>query len=513
MATATFTHGELSATAVAELLAGRGFEVAEPESTTRTVLDSFDGRLHGAGLRLEFHTGHDKRLVLAAAGSVTASVVVDTQPRLASDLPAGPFRPRLRPALEMRALLPSISFTDVATNAVVRDGADKSTVLITIHEPIKAATAGGPASPFFVEVTEMVGHRKTAAKAHRLLAELGFERADTSLVDSVMTAAGVDPAGYNSSPSVPLDPAMSAISGFRAVFENLSETITANWHGTLDDVDTEFLHELRVAIRRTRSLLGHGKGVLPDEVRQRYRDEFAWLANLTGATRDLDVYILEWSGYVGQLSKDRTEDLLPVLLHLQQHRENAFREMVENLKSDRAQALIAAWAEMLRHPEMGPEAGPNAHRALHRVVTKRLRDADQTLIDNGRLITPDSPAEALHDLRKDAKKLRYAIECFGGLLPGRDRKAFVRQLKGLQDNLGQHQDAEVHSDELQAVAKEMSRIHTKPDTLIALGQLTAHLEQEQHSARSEFAQRFATYDSTETRTILTRMLESIGSRS
>ena len=58
-------------------------------------------------------------------------------------------------------------------------------------------------------------------------------------------------------------------------------------------------------------------------------------------------------------------------------------------------------------------------------------------------------------MRKDAKKLRYLLECFGGLLAGGERKAFVKRLKALQDNLGEHQDAEVHADKLRTVADEL----------------------------------------------------------
>ncbi len=514
MPTAVFTHPQHSAADVARLLAANCYEIAVPVTVTRTILDSFDGRLHEAGLRLELQRGvalgAGLHLALSAAGSISATVAVKRSPRFATDLPSGPFRPRLTPALEMRALLPSVSFTDVVTDAVERDDAGKTVVTISIHEPIREPFAGGAGvARLLVEVIELVGHRKPASRAQSLLERLGCERLDNDLIGFVLEAAGVDPAGYNSSPSVPLDPHLPAILGFRAVFENLASTIDANWRGTIDDIDTEFLHELRVAIRRTRSVLGHGKGVVPDLVRDRYCEEFAWLAALTGPTRDRDVYILEWGRYVGHLSKDRIAHLQPVLLHLQRHRATSFRELVKDLQSDRAQTLLAEWGATLRDPEMGPDPGVKADRPLHRVVSKRIRDAHQALVDNGRCITAESPAEALHDLRKDAKKLRYAIECFGGLLPNAERKAFVRQLKGLQDNLGEHQDAEVHSAELQAVANEIGAEHATPDTLVALGALTEHLQIGQGAARSEFVDRFAAYDSKETREILARLLQSI----
>ena len=56
--------------------------------------------------------------------------------------------------------------------------------------------------------------------------------------------------------------ALPAVDGYRAVLANLAITIRANWQGTIDQSDTEFLHDLRIAVRRTRTVLGEAKGVL-----------------------------------------------------------------------------------------------------------------------------------------------------------------------------------------------------------------------------------------------------------
>ena len=82
---------------------------------------------------------------------------------------------------------------------------------------------------------------------------------------------------------------------------NLADTIEANRPGTIDDIDEEFLHELRVAVRRTRSVLAESKGVLPDDVRDAQREAFGELGQQTGPARDLDVYVVGWDAYVAPL--------------------------------------------------------------------------------------------------------------------------------------------------------------------------------------------------------------------
>ena len=498
----TFVDHARSAPTLAAELAGRGYEVGPAVVQRRTQLDSFDGRLRAADIRLEAVEAIDPpapmRLVMTSPGTAMASIRVRRPPRLIGDLPIGPFRSRLAAPLEMRALLPLGVHDERCIDVIVRSS-ELAIVAATVREPVDAGL------PTVVEVVPSPGRSDQAQRLIAALEDMGVQSSKRSLADLVLRVRGVDPRGVDNSPDVSLAADVAAIDGFRMVFTNLARTITANLPGTVDDIDTEFLHDLRVAIRRTRSVLGLGKGVLTDTARQHFRDEFAWLAGITGPVRDLDVYILEWDHVVGHLAADRAVQLRPVLLHLQRHRAVAQRELVSGLRSERAQALLAEWNATL--PDLEP--GPRAEHPLRDIVVKKIRAADRAVIEAGRSITSDSPSESLHDLRKDAKKLRYAIECFGGLLPKAERKAFVGQLKELQDNLGRHQDAEVHSAELQRIAHELSDEHATPATLLAVGQLIEHLESEKVVQRADFAERFARYESKQTRRALADLLDSI----
>jgi CHAD domain-containing protein len=131
------------------------------------------------------------------------------------------------------------------------------------------------------------------------------------------------------------------------------------------------------------------------------------------------------------------------------------------------------------------------------------------MVDRGRSITPATPAETVHELRKDAKKLRYLIECFGGLFEKGPRAAFVGRLKSLQDTLGEHQDAEVHAHALRTIADD-PRLRWSADTLLAIGQLIERLEQRRTASRGELAERFAEFDRKQTRAALKELLASAG---
>ena len=61
----------------------------------------------------------------------------------------------------------------------------------------------------------------------------------------------------------------------------LLDAIEANVRGTMRDVDTEFLHDLRIAVRRTRSALKLAGTCCRGGLAARFRPEFKWLGDLT----------------------------------------------------------------------------------------------------------------------------------------------------------------------------------------------------------------------------------------
>ncbi len=493
-------------------LVGAGFTVSPGRKVRLTVLETFDGRVNAAGLRLELREQAGHELVLSGKGSAPARVATSGVPRLAADIPAGPFRARVAEILDVRALVPTLTIAACQTTVTKRDRAGKARVSVTLHDQVTVEGHGPIPCGWAVEVGEVTGYADDAAKARDMLRGRGLRPSGGDLVEVAAAAAGVALGGFHISPTVPLRGGEPALEAFRCLLAHLAETVDATWPGTVDDVDPEFLHDLRVAVRRTRSVLAQGKGVLPAPVRRSYQEGFRWLGTVTGRARDLDVYVIEWDDYVAPLGPDQAEALAPVLDHVVRQRQAAHATMAEALRSDRYRQLMSGWHSWLQGPS--PErGGAEADSPIGDIATSRTEEAQRRLLVHGRAIGPDSPAEDLHELRKDAKKLRYLVECFGSLYPSAPRKAFVQHLKVLQDNLGEHQDTEVHVIELRAIPSQMhDRGQVEPATLVAVGQLTEQLERRRRSARDDFANRFAAYDTKATRRSLQRLLRSAGGR-
>ena len=74
------------------------------------------------------------------------------------------------------------------------------------------------------------------------------------------------------------DRSVRADAGARQIHSALLDIMVANEPGMRADLDTEFLHDYRVSLRRTRSLLGQIKNVFPEDAVTHFRTEFQWLA-------------------------------------------------------------------------------------------------------------------------------------------------------------------------------------------------------------------------------------------
>jgi CHAD domain-containing protein len=263
----------------------------------------------------------------------------------------------------------------------------------------------------------------------------------------------------------------------------------------LRDIDTEFLHDLRVSVRRTRSAIKLLGGVLPDGLAEHYAAEFKWLGDLTTPTRDLDVHLLGFGSMAEHLVAASEADLEPFRAYLIRRRAREFRRLAAGLRSARFKAVTDHWRKALveirdagrprtrrRPPTAAELAISTTGRAFHKIVAK------------GGAITQDSPPESLHDLRKRAKELRYLLEFFAPLHDPLVYRRVVGDLKQLQDCLGEFQDSQVQREEIHALADAMLDERAAPAaTLLGMGEIAANLAISQAEAREDFAMRFARF--------------------
>jgi CHAD domain-containing protein len=476
--------------------------VAEPPAVVRrTGFDSFDWRVHGAAAVLEgMHDGKHYRLTWRALsdGIRREQAILEEAPRFARDLPPGRLHDRLEAIVEMRELLPLVTITSRVHTLRVLNRHDKTVARVAIEENSARRPDGARSLALDRRaiVLPVKGYHKPGKQLVKALENLGLAPAGSDLMLTALKRVGHTPGGYTPRLDLHLEDGMRADQAARRILLRLLDILEANEAGTRTGTDTEFLHDFRVAVRRTRSALTQIKGVLPLRTVTHYKTEFAWLGQVTTPMRDLDVYLLNFDNYRASLPVSARADIEPLRDFLIRHWRIEHQTLLKALDSVRYRRLINNWREFLRRPVPKRSTLPNATRPVLEVACERIWHIYQRALKEGRAIGADSPAEALHELRKTCKKLRYLMEFFQSLFPPRRIKSPIRALKALQDNLGTYQDCTVQIATLKQFSHQMAAEgDAPPDTLLAMGMLIDELAQRQQAERGEFADRFGNFDS------------------
>jgi len=511
----------------------------EHSGTRRTTwFDTFDWRLHKAGLTLEYAPGRGgSELRLSGngrngglgAGQGAAQDLTQPvagwqagRPHLLPDLPDGPVTARIASLVAPRALLPVVATTTVTAAYRLLNSDGKTVARLHIARPsldgARPAAGAGAGSgsrppvplPSRLTITAIRGYLGPARRAVRLVNSVpGLQTASDRPLADALRALGRRPGDYSNKVDADITAAMPASAAAAAIMLRLLDTIEANVRGVLADTDTEFLHDLRVSVRRTRSALklcGEALAGLPVEELAMFAAEFKWVGDLTTPTRDLDVHLLDFEETARGLAAAKPDDLEPFRAYLEQRRRREFRALARGLRSERFATLLAEWRIRLtkiRQDAQKPSRGGRSRSVQFAggaggtagvLAAARTRVAFAKVAKRGAAITQETPAEALHDLRKRAKELRYALEFFAPLYDPGDYGKVVGDLKRLQDCLGEFQDTEVQIAEIRALAAAMLAVGEAPAvTLLAMGEITAGLAARQRAARADFERRFAAF--------------------
>ncbi|MCP4660560.1 MAG: CHAD domain-containing protein [bacterium] len=493
------------------------FCVRQEAGPTRVVTyhDTFDWRLHVDGGTLCSTPVRGATLVTWSSydGEIRHRLRIGELGVFAWDFPAGPFREALARLIEMRRLLPIVEIGKSGWMLRILDGEEK-TVARVVCERDTAARPEESAPPSPLPATLRILPVRGYDKAHRRLtrfleSELGLAPCERDELTVALAAIGRTPGSYSSKLRLSLDPALRADEATMAICRALLETMLSNEDGTRRDLDSEFLHDFRVAGRRTRSALSQIKHVFPPDVVKSFRREFAWLGDVTGPTRDLDVYLLKMDDYKAALPDEVQQDLAPLEEFLHAHQRLEQRRVVEALDSDRYRELIRSWRSFLDRAVPAPEAPANAGRPVRELAAERIWRAWRRILKKGRAAVEEAPAEALHALRIDCKKLRYLLEFFRSLFDTAEVGQLIKALKQVQDNLGDFNDLEIQQRTLKQYAHRMHEEGLAPlDTLMAMGRLVAGLESRQDEERRRFSECFIRFSQKDNRTSFRRLFAS-----
>jgi CHAD domain-containing protein len=481
--------------------------IEEPAAVVqRTIFDTFDWSVYLAGGAIEEQVvGQLRRLLwrdLADDGP-SLSQEIDREPGFARELPDCPLREKLTSVLGARRLLPLVAVESELQTIRLLNEDDKTVARLFVEENrlVRGGGATDQVLALRLRLVPLKGYDEALAEADKLLSgALAATPAGTPLLHETLAAVGRRPGDYSSKIDYHLDPDGRADAAAKVILLGLLDTLEANIDGVKANIDTEFLHDLRVATRRTRCALTQIRGVFPVHAVDEYKTQFAWVQEVTSTVRDLDVYLLSFENYQRNLPVQLRPHLEPLRAFLLAHYEEHQCAMVRALESPRFLGLLKGWRAFLGAPVPERVVEANAMRPAKDMAGVCIWRLVRRVRREGRSITPASPPEEMHELRKSCKKLRYLMEFFQSLYPEEDIRDLVKQLKVLLDNLGGFQDLSVQARHLMEIARHMGAEGCAgTETLLAMGALVGDIDRQQQRARAAFADLFAAFDARDNR--------------
>ena len=237
-----------------------------------------------------------------------------------------------------------------------------------------------------------------------------------------------------------LEQSMTPLEAFRALCAACVRHLEGNRYGVLAAADPEYLHQMRVALRRLRTAFGIFADALPRPVAAELLAELRWLTRALGRARDWDVFL---AGTLRpSLARHPRHPGLRAMRSACEDLSAGARSVAQRaLESRRYYALMRAlralsYGDAPVHPRPAGAARPlSMRRHALAALTGKVRKRGRKL---ARL-----EAGELHRLRKAVRRLRYGLLFLAPLLPEAQVRPLAGAVEALQETLGALNDCAV----------------------------------------------------------------------
>jgi len=244
----------------------------------------------------------------------------------------------------------------------------------------------------------------------------------------------------------PEDPAPAHV---RAKLDREIRALLTHEPGTRSGADPEDLHQMRVALRRMRSVLKLS-GVLVGPDAEPVRAELGWLGQSLGEVRDYDVLIGHLREVIAEFEVRDQAAGRRLVSRFVTERGSAKRRLTRALASVRYSTLLRDVSRLAAEPaaeeptvDIRPTDLVAGLAKPHRRLAKAVR-----------ALPADPPDDDLHALRIHGKRLRYAAELAQTSAKKKQAvriKALIKATKNFQTVLGDHQDAVVAAERVRGI--------------------------------------------------------------
>jgi len=433
-------------------------------------------QIHNSGMALRLrHTGNQWLQTLTGGGSVQAGLhqrneweIPVSGPALdLSLLQAAGWNEQLPQSLQKK--LQPVFVTDFSRSSQMLDFQGSQIELCFDQGEISTEQLSMPVCELELELKSGEPN-KLFVLALELLGIVPFELESVSKAEKGYRLLG----GYTEQPVKSVVPALARTDTLAVVLQkqiwSCLQHFQGNLHGAMASDDAEYLHQMRVALRRLRVVLRMVEKVCPDTGLAELNKEVSSLCIELGRIREWDVFIDEtvqplcerMGGHAG---------LQALLIVSKIRREASYKTLGDATRTRELQRLLLRFAIWM-NGEYWQQAGwqPQAysgHQALD-FSSSRLRKLAKRFSQSGQHLDGADTAR-LHALRILAKKLRYTAEFFAGLYDRQNTEIFLAALSKVQDVLGRINDIAVAHHLIDNLSTATALADHKEATILARG--------------------------------------------
>jgi triphosphatase len=511
-----------SGTAAVNLLRSKGYRISQRRMIRQEdlYLDTFDWRLFRQGLSLRLRRANAKTFyTLKSLGKIEGGRAERREVEI--EVPGGVSNPAAVPVKEIRQEVAEIIYPrSLIGQLIIRT--QRQPYLVTCPDDAQVElvfdatsfTARGLNKPrrtrrlFEMEAELKKGEPSGLETLQLNLAgHFGLTPSRQSKLETAIERLGIKfptknpPAQLEVKSDDRLDRAVQKILSFQLVrFEE-------NIPGVLQDIDTEFVHQARVATRRMRSLIRLFGGAIPEKTAVYFMGELLWLGSLFGGVRDLDVFLLNSRSFTGVIKIAPRRGVETLTRYIEDERSARLVELKAGLALARCRLFrsrLSAFAgRTLPKNPSAPLALALVQNVAPHVITQRF----DAVISQGRKVLAKPKLKNFHKLRIQFKRLRYASE-FVSPVYGAALHAFIGEMVKIQDCLGDLQDTVFTRSLIEGLLKVWKGRVLDPGLLFMLGEMYELQGEIARTRQAEFQNIWKRFDQEATRAALAAALKS-----
>ncbi len=264
------------------------------------------------------------------------------------------------------------------------------------------------------------------------------------------------------------------------------KTTVNNIQGAQIGIDDEYIHDMRVAIRKLRTALQFFEFTLTSVDFNYFKNNLRWIALTLGRVRDIDVFSIKIRNFIPQEILHNNNKLMDIIKNeiarIREERRSVMFSMLHSFRFkhflERTAKLIGSDFQRLDNLSISKElTRKTAQRILIRTAADTVKSA--ALFEKDYENTPDN---VIHKLRIRFKRLRYSLDFFIDLLTSKEKK-FYDLIPPIQDILGAYVDTFFISELIGEIIKKIQDPNYKQEVSFILKGMAAAVAEWKHEQR------------------------------